>query len=190
MSLAYSPPPALPRHGPPSHLSRFRVEVGGVAMETNKSWPGLGWAGPSKAALEGWWNRQISNQHGGNYQRDLSFITSVASSPRLFILFGVPEDSRRPSLLTRTRLLIFSTQGRSQERENTMLLRLLYFCLSLALVTFPFALADEHAKCYCVLDGVSNKSLSEKACDIYRTTMEIFEKDSPETVQTRMMWHV
>ncbi|CCF38637.1 hypothetical protein CH063_09679 [Colletotrichum higginsianum] len=71
-----------------------------------------------------------------------------------------------------------------------MLLRLLYFYLSLALVTFPFALANEHAKCYCVLNNASHKDLTDKACEIYRTTMKIFEKDSPESVNTTMLWHV
>ncbi|KZL71239.1 EC43 protein [Colletotrichum tofieldiae] len=70
-----------------------------------------------------------------------------------------------------------------------MLLKLLYLCLSLALFAFPVALANEHAKCYCVLNDASHKCLTEKACEIYRSQMKIFEGD-PQNVNTTMLWHV
>lgn len=52
------------------------------------------------------------------------------------------------------------------------------------------ALANEHAKCYCVINDVSHKCLTEKACDVYRTSQKIFENDNPQNVNTTMLWHV
>ncbi|TQN67637.1 hypothetical protein CSHISOI_07895 [Colletotrichum shisoi] len=57
-------------------------------------------------------------------------------------------------------------------------------------LTANSALANEHAKCYCIWNKFSHRSLTDKACEIYRTTMKIFEKDSPESVNTTMLFHV
>ncbi|KAL0938591.1 uncharacterized protein CTRU02_205201 [Colletotrichum truncatum] len=71
-----------------------------------------------------------------------------------------------------------------------MFLRVFYLCLSLALFVFPVALANEHAKCYCVVNSIANKCLTAKACDIYRRTMTIFEEDDPQNVNTTMIFQV
>ncbi|TDZ35627.1 hypothetical protein CTRI78_v011468 [Colletotrichum trifolii] len=77
---------------------------------------------------------------------------------------------------------------------RTMFARLFYILASLALFAFPLALANEHSQCWCVTDTNqgrnSHKVLTERACEIYRNTMRIFEDDEPQKVNVTMLWHL
>lgn len=126
-----------------------------------------------------------------------------------FFLFDVP-DSHRPRSHKTCLSLSHQTKGRVLKSDNnvaeTAVLLPLIGTRHLSIVSLPStqpsllgraepltansALANEHAKCYCVLNNASHKDLTDKACEIYRTTMKIFEKDSPESVNTTMLWHV
>ncbi|OHE94107.1 hypothetical protein CORC01_10564 [Colletotrichum orchidophilum] len=70
-----------------------------------------------------------------------------------------------------------------------MFAKLLFFCLSLALLNFPVALANQHSMCYCVVNDYSHKCLTIKACEVYKSSKQIFE-DNPSIVNTTMLWHV
>ncbi|KAK1981744.1 hypothetical protein LZ30DRAFT_592069, partial [Colletotrichum cereale] len=50
-------------------------------------------------------------------------------------------------------------------------------------------LANVHRQCYCKLNNVSDKCLTIKACDIYRTSKRIFEPN-PAVVNVTMLWEV
>ncbi|KAK1961341.1 hypothetical protein LY78DRAFT_644974 [Colletotrichum sublineola] len=68
-----------------------------------------------------------------------------------------------------------------------MLLNFLHLCLYWALLCFPMVSANQHDQCYCKLNNVANKCLSAKACDIYRTSKQIFE-DDPSKVNITLLY--
>ncbi|KAF5523270.1 hypothetical protein CGCA056_v005731 [Colletotrichum aenigma] len=62
--------------------------------------------------------------------------------------------------------------------------------ITLALLMISGVLANEHRNCYCKINNVPNNCLTQKACEHYKENEKIFEKDSPESVQVKMMWTI
>ncbi|KAK2028805.1 hypothetical protein LX32DRAFT_387407 [Colletotrichum zoysiae] len=72
-----------------------------------------------------------------------------------------------------------------------MMLGVLHLCLHWALLFFPtMVLANTHSKCFCKLNTQSSKCLTTKACDIYRTSKEKFNKDPSKVNITTYFGHV
>ncbi|WDK18388.1 hypothetical protein CGRA01v4_09673 [Colletotrichum graminicola] len=70
-----------------------------------------------------------------------------------------------------------------------MILKPFHICLTLALCLIQVAFANTHGKCYCKLQNASAKCLTSKACEIYKTSKEIFDPD-PARTNVTMLWQV
>ncbi|KAH6869762.1 hypothetical protein B0T10DRAFT_568704 [Thelonectria olida] len=64
-----------------------------------------------------------------------------------------------------------------------------FFWIAVACIA-PVVYANEHSQCYCTVDDLSNRCVTEKACEVYASGMQIFENYNPENVNVTMLWHV